>query len=268
MLMSPPGARLEAFGISEAGPVRHTNEDRCSSDDELGLFVVADGMGGHAAGEVASRLAVESIENFIRRSQDSGDLSWPCGIDPTLTFAGNRLRTAIFLANRRVFRQAESHDDYTGMGSTVVSALVTGSQVSIGHVGDSRLYLHSGGTLSVLTRDDTWAATILAGATESNPDAASGHPMQHVLTNVLGAREQTDIHISERELKPGDVLLLCTDGVHNVLDGPRVNTLLSAGGDPQAIAERVIAAALERKTRDNVTALVVRYVGGGDGHAG
>lgn len=258
--MPRPGTRLQAFAISQSGPVRHTNEDSCFSDDELGLFVVADGMGGHAAGEVASQLAVESIENFIRRSQDSGDLSWPCGIDPLLTFAGNRLRTAIFLANRRVFRQAESHDDYTGMGTTVVSALITGGHLTIGHVGDSRLYLHSHGVLSTLTRDDTWAATILAGATESDPDAASGHPMQHVLTNVLGAREQTDIHVSERQLLPGDVLLLCTDGVHNVVDVLALTELLSARKDPQGLAESVIAAALDRKTRDNVTALVVRYI--------
>ena len=105
---------IEAFGVSDAGPVRSSNEDRFLADDELALGVVADGMGGHAAGEVASRLAVEAIENFIRRSQEPGDFSWPCGIDSTLSFAGNRLRTAIHLANRRVFRAAEGHDDRRG----------------------------------------------------------------------------------------------------------------------------------------------------------
>ena len=261
MLLPRRGAGLQACAISQSGPVRHVNEDSCFSDDELGLFVVADGMGGHAAGEVASRLAVDSIENFIRRSQDSGDVSWPCGIDPVLTFAGNRLRTAIFLANRRVFREAESHDDYTGMGTTVVSALITGSQVTIAHVGDSRLYLHSHGVLSTLTRDDTWAATILGGATETDPDAASGHPMQHVLTNVLGARDQAEIHVSERQLLPGDILLLCTDGVHNVVNVAALTTLLSASQNPESLAQSVIAAAIAGKTRDNVTALVVRYAG-------
>ena len=120
MLRPHSGAHLQAFVLSNPGPVRRTNEDCSLADDDLRLYVVADGMGGHAAGEVASQLAVESIDNFIRRSQDSQDLSWPCGLDPVLSYAGNRLRTAIFLANRRVFRQAESHDDYTGMGSTVV----------------------------------------------------------------------------------------------------------------------------------------------------
>jgi serine/threonine protein phosphatase PrpC len=262
MLMPRSGARLTAFAISQSGPVRKQNEDCCFSDDELGLFVVADGMGGHQAGEVASRLAVDSIENFIRRSQDSEDLSWPCGIDPSLSYAGNRVRTAIFLANRRVFRQAESHDDYTGMGTTVVTALVTGARLTIGHVGDSRLYRYSQGALAALTRDDTWAATILAAAVDADPDAVSGHPMQHVLTNVLGAREQPDIHISELTLASGDVLLLCTDGVHNVMDFDALSRLLSNGQAARAVAEGVIAMAIDRKTRDNVTALVVRYTGG------
>ena len=115
---------LRAHGISDLGTTRKTNEDSLFSDETLGLFVVADGMGGHAAGEVASRLAVEAVEGFIRRSQADREFSWPYGIDASLGYDGNRLRTAISLANRRVFRAAESHDDYTGMGSTVVAALV------------------------------------------------------------------------------------------------------------------------------------------------
>lgn len=131
---------IDSFGLSDAGPVRPNNEDSFLTDGELSLFVVADGMGGHAAGEVASRLAVEAIENFIRRSQTAADFSWPCGIDPALSFTSNRLRTAIHLANRRVLRVAEDHDGYTGMGTTVVCALIRGASLSIGHVGDSRLY--------------------------------------------------------------------------------------------------------------------------------
>ena len=256
---------IEASGISDSGPVRPNNEDCFLTDDELSLFVVADGMGGHAAGEVASRLAVEAIENFIRRSQDPGDFSWPCGIDPTLSFTGNRLRTAIYLANRRVFRVAEGHDDYTGMGTTVVCALMNGDNLTIGHVGDSRLYLMSNGSLTAQTRDDTWAATVLGGS--EDPRRVADHPMRNVLTNVLGAREHTDIHLSERQLKDGEMLLLCSDGVHNVLDDARLYALLSQGGPTDAIARSVIDAAIERGSRDNVTALVVRYSGSAHGSA-
>jgi PPM family protein phosphatase len=265
---APAVATVHAFGLSQSGPIRPTNEDACCTDDNLGLFVVADGMGGHAAGEVASALAIEAVHNFIGRSGDTQDLSWPCGIDPALSFAGNRLRTAIYLANRRVFREAESHDDYMGMGTTVVCALITGSHVTIGHVGDSRLYLRSQGVLTVETRDDTWAQTILDDVNpDATVDASKGHPMQHVLTNVLGVREQVEIHVAERELKCGDQLLLCTDGVHNVLDLAAIDALLSDGGEPRAQAEAIIRAALDRKTHDNVTALIVHYDLSGEGHA-
>jgi protein phosphatase len=254
---------IRSFGVSESGPVRPNNEDSLFVSDELGLYVVADGMGGHAAGEVASRLAVEAIENFIQRSREPGDFSWPCGIDPDLSFAGNRLRTAIFLANRRVYRVAEGHDDYTGMGTTVVCALVTGDNVTIGHVGDSRLYLLAEGTLSVQTRDDTWAATVLAGAS-LDPGRLADHPMRHVLTNVLGAREQTDVHLSEHRLAGGEILLLCTDGVHAVLDDETLRRLLSADAPVEAIARSIVGEAIGRGTRDNASAAVVRYVNDAD----
>ena len=104
---------FSAFGVSDAGPVRKTNEDRFAADERLQLMVVADGMGGHLAGDVASSLAVDTITGFVRRSEEEGECSWPYGIDPDLSFCSNRLRTAIHLANRRVFRAAEKYDDYT-----------------------------------------------------------------------------------------------------------------------------------------------------------
>src|SRR5215217_1076212 len=186
-----------AQAVSDAGPVRKNNEDSWAVEDDLQLYVVADGMGGHSAGEVASRLAVEALVGFIRRSHEETDVSWPYGIDPTLSLQANRLRTAINLANRRVFRAAESHDDYTGMGTTVVAALITRDRLIVGSVGDSRLYLLNNGALVQLTQDDTWAAT------------------------MLGVMQQA--------------------------------------GDSGAIADRLVKAAIENGTRDNITALVVQY---------
>ena len=255
---------IRSFGMTDAGTVRPNNEDCFLADDELALFVVADGMGGHAAGEVASRLAVEAIENFIRRSREPADLSWPCGIDPALSYHGNRLRTAIYLANRRVFRVAEGHDDYTGMGTTVVGALVVNDQVTIGNVGDSRLYVLSGDGLAVRTHDDTWAATVLA-STAADPKRIAEHPMRNVLTNVLGAREHTDIHVSEHRLAHGELLFLCTDGVHGVLDDAALQQLLSQRASLEAIVRSTIRAALERGSRDNLTAVAVRYGERSDG---
>jgi protein phosphatase len=256
---------IRSYGVTDSGTVRQQNEDCFLADDRLALFVVADGMGGHAAGEVASRVAVESIAGFINRSQDRDDISWPCGLDPALTLAGNRVRTAIQLAHRRVCQMAEDHDWYMGMGTTVVCALIRDRHLAFGHVGDSRLYLFSRGVLQQQTRDDTWAATLLGAEASQDAAALAAHPLRNVLTNVLGAREP-DIHVAERELADGEMLLLCTDGVHGVVDRETLATLLSADGDLRAIADSVVAAALERGSRDNVTALLVRYADG-DGHA-
>jgi protein phosphatase len=250
---------LTVFGITDPGPVRKTNEDRFSVDEQLQLLVVADGMGGHLAGEVASSLAVETIIGFIRRSEEEGECSWPYGIDPALSFCSNRLRTAIHLANRRVFRAAEKHDDYTGMGTTVVSAIVSGNRLSIGHAGDSRLYLFANGGLTQLTTDDTWEATVLAAP--HDPSTPASRRMRHVLTNVLGVQESAVIHLREHDLNGGETLLLCSDGLHTVVDDHELCRLLAVDEPLADIGARLIEAALASGGRDNVTAVLGRYNG-------
>jgi serine/threonine protein phosphatase PrpC len=245
-----------AVGLSDKGRVRKGNEDAFACADDIGLYVVADGMGGHNAGEVASRLAIDAIVGFIKRTTENDEFSWPYGIDPQLSLDGNRLKTAIHLANRRVFRAAEEHDDYSGMGTTVVSALIAGKKLVVGHVGDSRLYVRADGVLQRITRDDSWAATILAQEIVDK-SAIDQHPMRNVLTNVLGARDQTDVHLAEVPLRGGELLLLCSDGLHSALDDDDIARLLDAPGDLEAIARGLIEAALDAGSRDNVTALLV-----------
>jgi PPM family protein phosphatase len=248
---------VQAFGLTETGPVRRLNEDRFLSAEDLRLFVVADGMGGHAAGEVAARVAVETIENFIRRSHETNDFSWPFGIDPTLSYEANRLKTAVCLANRKINRLSENHDDYLGMGSTVVCALISGGQLIAAHVGDSRLYVSAGSALIQLTQDDSWAATVLG------KEAAGGstHVTRHVLTNVLGARPDTEVHLLEREIVGDETLLLCSDGLHGVVAHERLRDVMVATSDLPTIAQTLVRAALDRGSRDNITALVVRCAG-------
>jgi len=249
---------MTSGAVSEAGRVRKSNEDSYALEDDLGLYVVADGMGGHQAGEVASRLAVEAIVGFINRTHEMDEFSWPYGIDTGLTLDGNRLRTALQLANRRVFRTAEGHDDYTGMGTTVVSALLSGETVIVGHVGDSRLYIWSGGSLEQVTKDDSWAATMLAQNPGSSASDVAKHPMRNVLTNVLGAREPTEIHVVERPIALGDTLLISSDGVHGALSAEAIAGLLARGLPAQALAQDLVQAALDAGSRDNVTALIVQ----------
>jgi protein phosphatase len=250
---------IQAYGVSDAGRVRRVNEDRFVSDVDLRLFAVADGMGGHQAGEVASQLAIEALTAFIKLSVSDSDLTWPYGIDPNLSFDGNRLRTGICLANRRVFRAAESSDDYAGMGTTLVGLLVNGPQVVIGSVGDSRLYQLSTNGLQQLTTDDSWAAKILAQDPSLRPDEISTHPMRNVLTNVLGARETVDLTVHERQLASGDMLLLCSDGLHGVLSPAAILQVLKSTPSLDDVPRRLIDTALDHGSRDNVTALVVRY---------
>jgi protein phosphatase len=245
--------------VSDAGRVRPSNEDRFVSDAQIGLFAVADGMGGHKAGEVAAQLAIDAITGFISRSDKDYDVTWPYGIDDTLSFDGNRLRTAIFLANRKVFRAAESSDDYGGMGTTIVGVLMNGRHASIGSVGDSRVYLLANGALEQMTTDDSWAATILSQDPTMKTEDIAQHPMRNVLTNVLGGRPTVDVHVTERVLLGGEMLLLCSDGVHGVLTPERLRDLLLSAADEQAAAQLIVRTALETGSRDNATALVLRY---------
>ena len=224
------------------------------------LFAVADGMGGHDAGEVASRLALEALSGFIRRSGDDNDFSWPYGLDGNLTYEGNRLRTAIHLANRRVFRAAETNDEYNGMGTTIVGVLMNGDHCAIGHVGDSRVYLLRGGEMEQVTQDDSWAATVLAHNPRANPKELASHPMRSVLTSALGAREQVDVHLAERDLRPGDTMLLCSDGLSGPVSDERMLDIVLNSGDLPSATSRLIEMANENGGPDNITCVLARWI--------
>src|SRR5687768_15829639 len=131
---------IEAVGQTDVGRRRKLNEDNILVDTETSLFSVCDGMGGHNAGEVASKMAIESIASFIQKSHREKEITWPFGLDVNLSFDGNRLKTAIKLANKKVYKAADNREEYTGMGTTVVSALVTGNVMTVGWAGDSRAY--------------------------------------------------------------------------------------------------------------------------------
>jgi PPM family protein phosphatase len=251
---APASRGLVAFGLSECGPVRKGNEDAFTFDMGLGLFVVADGMGGHAAGEVASRLAVEAIYAFVARSESDPELTWPFEPEAALSREANRLRNAVLLGNRRVFRAAECQSDYAGMGTTVVAALFGANAVAIAHVGDSRIYSYVDGRLTRLTEDDSLLASLKGSI---DPAQHAKHPLRNVLTNVLGAREETEVHVADYPVAPGMRLLLCSDGLHGVVDDEQIAAVLAEAPTPRLASERLVAAALDAKGRDNVTSLVV-----------
>ena len=248
---------LSAYGISHPGLVRKGNEDGFICSETLQLYAVADGMGGHLAGEIASRLALETVESFIggpREDQERASVE-----EGNPGEGANRLRTALQLANRRVFRSAESREDYSGMGTTMTAALVEEGRLAYAHVGDSRLYLLSQGGFSQMTRDDSWVATVLAHDPRITPAELARHPMRHVLTSVLGAREQVEVQFGEIVLEGEQLFLLCSDGLHGLVDDPAIERTLRSRESLEAMAAQLIHTALDRGGHDNITAVLIRH---------
>jgi serine/threonine protein phosphatase PrpC len=230
------------------------NQDWLEWDLSLGLFVVADGMGGHNAGEVAAHLAVEAIRDFVVESA-SGDLTWPFSYEPAYSPESNRLLTAVRLANRRIYEQGCTHTAMEGMGTTVVAILAAGDQVALVSVGDSRIYRWRDGALEQMTNDDTWLATVMGVPDDSRTE--SNHPLKHVLTSVVGTREDLRPSSREEALRTGDRFVLCSDGIHGRLDAAAIADVVRAGGSPEHLASALVEAALARRTSDNATALVI-----------
>jgi PPM family protein phosphatase len=250
---------LRAFGLSDKGRIRPVNEDCFAVDEELGLCVVADGMGGHKAGEIAAQLAIEAVVDVVRSATPAnGAQAWPFGYDASLSDDGNLLRTAVHVASTQVL-EAASTDELAGMGTTIVAVRVAGGRLAVAHAGDSRLYILTGGRLSQITQDDSWLAAMLAGDPDADVEALQRHPMRHALTNVVGARTPTHVHVAEHPLAGGERLLLSTDGVHGVVADSHLERMLRAGADPAAIARDLVAAALACGSRDNCTAVVAEY---------
>lgn len=245
---------LSVGSRTDAGP-RKMNQDHFGWWPELGLFVVADGMGGHNAGEVASHLAVETIHAFIAESAHTRDITWPFSYEVGESVEVNRLITAVRLANRKIYQQSTTAPGLSGMGTTVVAALVTGDKIALVGVGDSRIYRLRDGTLEQLTSDDTWLASVLGA--QGAEDADPAHPLRHVLTSVVGTKDHLSVESREEVLRPGDTLLMCSDGIHGKLDAPALIDLLSSGGSASDRAAMLVNEAITRGTTDNATALVI-----------
>jgi serine/threonine protein phosphatase PrpC len=249
---------IEAYGRTDVGRRRKINEDSFLVSPETGLFAVCDGMGGHNAGEVASRMAVETISAFVQRSAVEREITWPWGLDANLSFDANRLKSAIRLANARVFQAADNREELTGMGTTVVTALVSGNVMTIGSAGDSRCYLVRDGALKQLTRDDSWVSAAL-GEGILNSDDVEHHPLRNVITKAVGARDAIDLDVLEQDLRPGDLVMLCSDGLHGMVNDQEIERILLAS--PASLEEtsaRLVDAANEAGGRDNVTVVLLR----------
>jgi serine/threonine protein phosphatase PrpC len=252
---------LEALGKTDVGRRRKLNEDNFLVDSEAQLYSVCDGMGGHNAGEVASKIAIESLHSFIEKSHREKEITWPYGLDANLSFAGNRLKTAIKLSNRKVFRTADNREDYSGMGTTVVAALFTPEErmLTVGSAGDSRCYLFRAGELRQLTRDDSWVSAAWAEGILS-ADEIERHPLKNVITKAVGAKESIELDVVEERLQNGDLVLICSDGLHSMINDEAIRAVLQGYvGQLEPIVDGLIAAANEAGGRDNVSVVLLRY---------
>ena len=236
---------FEAFGLSDPGCVRSNNEDYLIPDAQRGIFIVADGMGGANAGEYAARLSAETLYNYLL---NNGEPAGPDSVE--LGFAE---------ANKAVRRAAGESPDLDGMGTTLVVARgLNGARVEVASVGDSRAYLLSGGELSLLTEDQTWVAEV--GSRLGLSDEACRHPMRHVLTMAVGASAELRVFKHTVTVRPGDQILLCSDGLHGVVDEKTLKSALDSKKPLPQKCQTLIEAAKEHGGPDNITALLVQVL--------
>jgi serine/threonine protein phosphatase PrpC len=248
--------RVVASGRTDVGCVRKHNEDSFHLDAGLGLFVVADGLGGHAAGEVASRIVVERVAGFISQTIEK-DRTWPLEYDVNLSYDGNRLRVALLLSDQAIADDIRSNPERETMGSTVVAGLVHGAKATLAHVGDSRAYLVNREGIRQLTRDHSWVAEQVANGILT-PSEARIHPFRNVITQALGNGGDLDVAVQEFQLKEMDRLLLCSDGLSGMINDSEIFEIVQQSNSLQEAVESLIEAAKENGGVDNITVILVR----------
>ena len=248
--------QIASGGATDVGMVRTNNEDSYQVVPALQLFVLADGMGGEAHGEVASSLAVETVVKHCLQGQENPSAPLMGEAKPGLTEKSRRLASAVHLANQKVFASAAEHAERRGMGATLTAAWIDDMNLSVGHVGDSRLYLLRTGVLQQLTSDHSLVAEQVRRGILTASEAESS-TMQNVLLRALGTQAQVEVDIEQVGLFPNDILLLCSDGLTRMVTEPEIAGALQSEPDPQKAAEKLVKLANEGGGVDNVTAIVV-----------
>ncbi|MFO7784380.1 MAG: PP2C family protein-serine/threonine phosphatase [Thermodesulfobacteriota bacterium] len=253
---------IRASGLTDVGLKRDGNEDAFSTDDANGLYIVADGMGGHLAGEVASRIAVEMINNgFQRWARNDTPIEELYGMpDSSLTLTGNYLSSSIRLANRVVYEMAAEYEQYHGMGTTVACIHVSPTLVVAANAGDSRIYMVRDGELERLSKDHTILSEQLDMGMMTIEEAETS-PLKHVLTRNLGSSEDVDVDVYEIEPSNNDRFVLCSDGLTDLVSDQEILYMTMHATDPEMLCRDFVETALRRGGHDNTTVLAVFVTG-------
>jgi protein phosphatase len=239
------------------GMKRAHNEDSFYLPESERLAIVADGMGGHASGEVASRMAVETISGFFKATQEEQQLTWPFKMDKGHRYDVNRMVTAIKLANLKIHEQAQKDPRCHGMGTTVVSALFLDDALVVGHVGDSRLYRRRDGAFEQITEDHSLLNDYIK-MKHLSPDEIAAFPHKNVIVRALGMKDtvQVDVHVDAPRM--GDVYLICSDGLSGMIKDEDMAEIAASDRDLDVVCERLITTANKNGGLDNITVVAVR----------
>ena len=254
----PPALTLAAAALSHPGRQRAENEDAFGNFADARLFLVADGMGGHNAGEVAAAMAIDCVENFFTSFHADPRQVWPYGVDRALSLAANLLRVGIKVGNDKIREAASSDRSRARMGATVVAMAVGEKQVAIAHAGDSRAYRLREGEFKKLTRDHSIAEEMRAARPEMTDEELAGFAHRNVVMRSLGSKDELEPDVYVNKVAAGDLYLLCSDGLWGSVSDAKMATILQSTDDIEAACQLLVDAANEAGGPDNITALLVR----------
>jgi protein phosphatase len=248
--------RIRYAAKTDQGLKRNHNEDYFCLIEEEQLFLVADGMGGHACGEVASKMAADVVREFFARTRDE-DVTWPYKMDRTLSVLENRLSVGIRLANKKIHESASKEVRLSGMGTTVVIGQIADDHFYVAHVGDSRCYRLRDGQVKQVTRDHSLLEDYKEARPGMSDEEQRKFPHKNVITRALGMRDTVQVDIASEEIRDGDIFLLCSDGLSGMVPDTTLPEYLQVGCDLDAAVNKLVAAANVAGGADNITVLVL-----------
>jgi protein phosphatase len=250
--------RIEVAGETNVGRKRNHNEDNFGIMVEYGLFMVADGMGGHASGEVASKMAVDAMQDFFAQTQDDPERTWPYKMDRSKGYEENRLITGIKLANLRIYETAQREAKKRGMGTTFVGIFTANDGVYVAHVGDSRVYRFRDSKLEMLTEDHSLLNDYIK-MKRLTPEEIANFPHKNVIVRALGMKDTVKVDTRFEVPLLNDTYVLCSDGLSGPVSDAEMAQILTENADIQVATSKLIERANENGGPDNVTCVLVRW---------
>lgn len=248
---------ISSAGLTNVGMKRTHNEDNFLVLEDENLFVVADGMGGHSSGEIASQIAVEAIQNFFKATRQDEEITWPYKMDKNRPYDENRFIMAVKLANLRIFEAAQREARYRGMGTTEAGMNLVDGYALVAHVGDSRVYMIRNGAITQITEDHSLLNDYIK-AKKLTQEEIDNFPHKNVIVRALGMKDNVLVDLSRNVLQAGDVLLACSDGLSGMVTDPEMLQIVLQAPDLKTACQQLIDAANKAGGVDNITVILAR----------